>query len=1213
MDDGRSALHLDDDNPWPGLAAYDEASQHYFHGREHETAELLRLIRLSPFVTLYGKSGLGKSSMLQAGLFPQLRAERFLPVYLRLDFGEHAEMPPLAQAALRLRQEIDVAGADAPPLAEGESLWAYLQRRERPIWTKDNYPLTPVLVFDQFEEVFSRGGSVAHVKEVLDDMADLVGDRLSSDLAEDREGAKRLNLQSQQYRVLLSFRSDFLAEVENWEKHANLPKRESLHLTAMTRDAAVEAIEQAGAAVLAPGVASQIVDFLLTRDDAVAPGRVAEVEPVLMSLCCFQLNNRRQRPARIDSALLRDVGDNILQGFYVESLAGMPASVSTFIEDNLIQGRYRSSFPRDAALDSGALTRDQLKALTDRHLLRIDPQGEVPRIELIHDRLVTVVREARDVRLAREQVERDRLAAEARAQRERDDQQREHEEAAQRARVERERERAVAAERERKRVARWRNGLVVALVLLAAATLKLFNTADRAKESSRRAQALRLVFESQAILGGAVAGTDTRAYQQLLVARALEPLPEVEGGMLDALMARQHLRRFAPVEVGNASGVRVVVFSPDRKLFALGHDDGSVSLRAIAEPMKELGRGGGGGKPVRSLAFGADGSRLVTGTEDGLLQRWRVAAAALTAVGEPVRLGAPILGVAYSPDGRRLVSGSEDGAVRLWDAEAGDTPIAVRDLAPQPVRGIAFSPNPAGVDAAGHIAIAVAVGLPASAPATGAPRRTNLVLLDEALQPVGPGTVFAHSDAMSSIAFSPDGMKVLSGGFDDVLRVRDLGPDQSSARMGGHRGDVLSVAFSPDGQSVASGGRDSTVRLWRVAGGEPLGLPLRGHDDVAVTGVAFSPPTDSGRWLASADERGRLRLWAVEAVSPPLTGNRAAERSPADPSRVQSVALSPDGTLIALGRGDGSVLLQTVGGGAPERVFVLPPPATGAVLAPCKPRPVAPAGSAAGAAEPAPPTAVTSLAFVGDGKTLLAGQGDGRLQRLDVATGGPAGAPLHIADCALTALAGSADGRRLAVAADGRALLVDPRLGTLQDSLELGHGAVVIALALSADGRWLASSGTDTRLLIRDTGDREAKARSFDGLLGDAHSLAFSPDGVFLVSGTARGNLRFWDRRSQRPLGRPLEAHGGRTAAIAFAPDGQSFVSAGGGGMVRRWTAPAAWPTQMCAKLVANVSRRDWTEMVSRENKYTCQCPDLPIAPDDPTSTSTPERCAAAR
>ena len=75
----------------------------FFYGRESETDELLRLIQLSPFVTLYGKSGLGKSSMLQAGLFPKLRAVRFLPVYLRLDFTAHAALPPLAQADARLQ------------------------------------------------------------------------------------------------------------------------------------------------------------------------------------------------------------------------------------------------------------------------------------------------------------------------------------------------------------------------------------------------------------------------------------------------------------------------------------------------------------------------------------------------------------------------------------------------------------------------------------------------------------------------------------------------------------------------------------------------------------------------------------------------------------------------------------------------------------------------------------------------------------------------------------------------------------------------------------------------------------------------------------------------------------------------------------------------------------------------------------------------------
>ena len=209
------AMLLDDDNPWPGPDSYTEAAQRYFYGRDPDSAELLRLIRLSPFVALYGKSGLGKTSMLRAGVFPRLRAARYLPVYLRLDYAESAEQPPLQQALARLWQEIDATdNADASAPESGEGLWAYLQRRERPIWTRDNYFLTPVLVFDQFEEVFSRGGSPTHIKPVLDAIADLVGDRLTSELAEDHDAARRLNLQSQQYRIVLSFRSDFLAEVK---------------------------------------------------------------------------------------------------------------------------------------------------------------------------------------------------------------------------------------------------------------------------------------------------------------------------------------------------------------------------------------------------------------------------------------------------------------------------------------------------------------------------------------------------------------------------------------------------------------------------------------------------------------------------------------------------------------------------------------------------------------------------------------------------------------------------------------------------------------------------------------------------------------------------------------------------------------------------------------------------------------------------------------
>lgn len=411
MDDSTAILTLNAENPWPGLDSYTEDVQSFFCGRASESAHLLRLIRLSPFVALYGKSGLGKTSMLRAGVFPLLRKARFLPVYLRLDYTEGAKQSPLDQALAKLLKVTrDDKGIDAAPPEPGEGLWAYLQRRERPLWTADNFPLTPVLVFDQFEEVFSRGGSPAHVKRVLDDIADLVGDRLTSELAENQDAARRLNLQSQQYRIVLSFRSDFLAEVESWEQQANLPKHEALHLKAMTRDTAIDAVETAGKAVLEPGVATQIVDFVLARDDSDAQDKATHVEPVLLSLCCYQLNSRRRRPAKIDSALLASVGKNILRDFYNEAMLGIAARVAAFIEDNLIQGgRYRGSYPRREAIASGALSEDDLARLTSRRVLRVDPQADVPRIELIHDRLVGVVREAKDARLERDRNRRQKL------------------------------------------------------------------------------------------------------------------------------------------------------------------------------------------------------------------------------------------------------------------------------------------------------------------------------------------------------------------------------------------------------------------------------------------------------------------------------------------------------------------------------------------------------------------------------------------------------------------------------------------------------------------------------------------------------------------------------------------------------------------------------------------------------------------------------------
>src|SRR5262245_3582549 len=83
-----SADRANADNPWPGLRSYDEEERDYFYGRPRETEELLRLVKRDTLTVFFGISGIGKSSLLKAGLFPRLRAEGFHPVHIRLDFAD---------------------------------------------------------------------------------------------------------------------------------------------------------------------------------------------------------------------------------------------------------------------------------------------------------------------------------------------------------------------------------------------------------------------------------------------------------------------------------------------------------------------------------------------------------------------------------------------------------------------------------------------------------------------------------------------------------------------------------------------------------------------------------------------------------------------------------------------------------------------------------------------------------------------------------------------------------------------------------------------------------------------------------------------------------------------------------------------------------------------------------------------------------------------
>src|ERR1700744_1391306 len=113
----KSRLQLSPDNPWPGLESFDEASEPFYFGMRTQTEALFRLVRRATLTLFYGRSGMGKTSLLLAGLFPRLREVNLLPISIRLDYGREAD-PFVSQVKQAVGDALLTAGIEARPPAE---------------------------------------------------------------------------------------------------------------------------------------------------------------------------------------------------------------------------------------------------------------------------------------------------------------------------------------------------------------------------------------------------------------------------------------------------------------------------------------------------------------------------------------------------------------------------------------------------------------------------------------------------------------------------------------------------------------------------------------------------------------------------------------------------------------------------------------------------------------------------------------------------------------------------------------------------------------------------------------------------------------------------------------------------------------------------------------------------------------------------------------
>jgi WD40 repeat protein len=467
----------------------------------------------------------------------------------------------------------------------------------------------------------------------------------------------------------------------------------------------------------------------------------------------------------------------------------------------------------------------------------------------------------------------------------------------------------------------------------------------------------------------------------------------------------------------------------------------------------------------------------------------------------------------------------------------------------------------------------------------------------------------AH-EGKGDVAFSPNGGLVATTGDDGLVRLWDTGRGTAVGAVMRHDGVAASVRFSPDGKRLVSTGfEDGTVRRWGVPSGAPVGKPIR-MDEIGSQLAAFSP---DGRMIAAMTEsRGAVVL--IDAATGQPTG-RALE-VPGGQRYLSTMAFSPDGSTIATGTDNGSVLLWDVRtrkqrgtplAGHEGFVRTLSYSPDGSILAsgaedatgmllwdlasgqriggPLIAHPGAEANvvqflrKGAGLLSYSPTEVavwdldgvtlgqrvtgahngrVHELASSPDGRLLAsAGNDDGTVRLWDIARRHPVGAPLRSGASSVSDLDISRDGRLLAAGTfdqQGPARIVLWEVVTRKQVGVLQTHGPQAKQRFSPDGKTLAAYDGQGRVVLWDVAGRRPRGGPLIAdTLGDDAVMAFAPDGNTLVTGGRDGQIRFWDPATGQKLAEPAPAHADGILGIAFSPDGALAASASIDGNVFFW------------------------------------------------------------
>ena len=823
------------DNPWAGLASYQDPDTCLvplkFCGRENESYDVMQLVEDNLFVTLYGKSGTGKTSLLNAGVFPRLRSDMFMPISIRLAMES---MDTSFQKCIisKISDTLSEKGCrlvsyDVTPMPDDEQyqeyLWSFFARTH--FEDINGRPFFVVIVLDQFEEVFKKRKNEAEV--LLRQIYYMMDDNhaLSDRIVNGEKYSYDFN-----YRFVLSIREDDLYSLEDSIDNNYLisMKHCRYRLRSLTREGAREAILKPGEGLFDEREVDKVVNAIIGTAQNKEDGSISTN---VLSLICSQLfiESKKAGDSTVSDQLVQKyIEGNPFETYYYKATNGFSNKERSYIERHLVDssGRRDSVSESDFFLHvkNGEALLEGPKKILQRVSVSSDSKDN--RIELIHDSFCAPLVELKQKR------------------------------------------------QQRRRLHMLFSSVSVAVLCLFIAAFIFYQ--KRQVEVLNRSM---LDNNSRFVAERVVALTDEgdSYLARLLALEILPPSPgrsyiiEAEAALRNAsyhnsAILKGHNECIYFVSF-NDDGSRVLSMSTDSIMHIWDASNGKLletkktlpvprNVTTVVSPNgylkakvsddvtmidildnrtgQVIGKLKGHSGKINCMSFSPDGSELASASDDNTIRTWNVQNLSDKCVF--VGHTNDVTCLSYSPDGNRIVSGSEDNTVRLWDVY-GNSSKRVHLKSGTEMMNSCFSQDGNSIASASFIDGIISVW----------DAQTGEIEHS-----------FKGNSYIQNICFHPVEKQILVTSSDSTLKVWNMVSGAHMHTLTGHHDNILSISFSNDGKILLSASKDKTIRIWDACSYKLLKV-LSGHK----ASISYAVCSDNGDFIASASDDNLIKLWDV--------------------------------------------------------------------------------------------------------------------------------------------------------------------------------------------------------------------------------------------------------------------------------------------------------------------------------------------------------------